>query len=275
MMKPPIPTLVPVSTSTRVERLRALFGGVGVGAGARRLRLGVTGWRYGRAGGRRTVGVGVGVGVGKMKPLSKARKLGFPNVAKVSAYAVLRKLQDITSASVGDKDITLVAAADQGRKKCEAIRILQNRIRRELLEGSVGEDHLNNVLVRRNENRLFKGPTRQICNDCHGSGIAAQIHRSPDLGTVRGEGRNEGPMRDEKIPIDESTAMPTGAVTVMNGVLVPSGVTLVIASAPFSATRRAVPSKARPMGFEKPDARTVMVPSGVNFRRSPNVLSQT
>ena len=115
-------------------------------------------------------------------------------------YAVLRKLHDITSASVSDKDITLVAAADQFRKKCEAIRILQNRIRRELTEGSVGEDHLNNVLVRRNENKVF---TRQIWNDCHGSGIAAQIHRSPDLDTVRIEGRNEGLVRDDNIPIDE------------------------------------------------------------------------
>ena len=45
--------------------------------------------------------------------------------------------------------------------------------------------------------------TRRIWNDCHGSGIAAQIHRSPDLDTVRIEGRNEGLVRDDNIPIDD------------------------------------------------------------------------
>ena len=230
MMKPPIPTLVPVSTSTRVERLRALFGGVGVEWLTLGLGLGAqVGWgsasewgsalEWGRSGGRRNEA-----------PL-EGEKVGISKRCKGFGYAVLRKLHDITSASVSDKDITLVAAADQFRKKCEAIRILQNRIRRELTEGSVGEDHLNNVLVRRNENKVF---TRQIWNDCHGSGIAAQIHRSPDLDTVRIEGRNEGLVRDDNIPIDEIDAAATGAVTVMNGVLVPLALTLVIALAPFS-----------------------------------------
>ena len=43
----------------------------------------------------------------------------------------------------------------------------------------------------------------QIWNDCDGSGIAAQIHRSPDLDTVGIEGRNEGLVRDENIAVDD------------------------------------------------------------------------
>ena len=83
MIKPPIPTLSPVRTSIRVERLRACAAGVGLGDGvAVGVMVGVAeGVTIGLA---VAVGVAVGVGAGVAQPSG-------PWIATVIGVPVLKK----------------------------------------------------------------------------------------------------------------------------------------------------------------------------------------